>query len=62
VNQSHRLINPPMEPEGSGSRIMAPPTIARGKLLHEVQDVSCGFENLGYITDPALATASFFLA
>lgn len=36
-----------------------PPTLARGKQIKDVQDVVRGFENLGYITDPALATVIF---
>ncbi|HEU5412273.1 MAG TPA: MoxR family ATPase [Candidatus Angelobacter sp.] len=38
---------------------MPPPTLARGKQIKDVQDVVRGFENLGYITDPALATVIF---
>jgi len=38
---------------------MAPPTLAKGKQINEVQDVVRGFESLGYITDPALATVLF---
>jgi len=38
---------------------MAPPTLAKGKQINDVQDVARGFEGLGYITDPALATVLF---
>lgn len=38
---------------------MTPPTLAKGKQIREVQDVVRGFEHLGYITDPALATVIF---
>lgn len=38
---------------------MTPPTLARGKQIKDVQDVVREFENLGYITDPALATVIF---
>lgn len=38
---------------------MATPTLAQGKQINGVEDVTRGFEKLGYIADPALATVIF---
>jgi MoxR-like ATPase len=35
------------------------PTLPQGKTLHEPGEIARGFEQLGYITDPALATAVY---
>ncbi len=38
---------------------MAPPTLRKDKAIHDIKDVTHGFEHLGYITDPALATVVY---
>src|SRR5215467_5409437 len=38
---------------------MASPTLHKNKAIHDIQDVVHGFEKLGYITDPALATVVY---
>ena len=38
---------------------MATPTLAQGKQINDVEDVTRGFEKLGYIADPALATVIY---
>jgi MoxR-like ATPase len=38
---------------------MPSPTLRKGKTIHEPGEVARGFEQLGYITDPALATAVY---
>jgi MoxR-like ATPase len=38
---------------------MAPPTLSTGKVIHNISEVVRGFEQLGYITDPALATVVY---
>jgi len=38
---------------------MPPPTLHKGKTIHDIKDVLRGFEQLGYITDPALATVVY---
>jgi len=38
---------------------MASPTLPRGKTVHDINDVLRGFEQQGYITDPALATVVY---
>ena len=38
---------------------MPTPTLRKGKTIHEPGEVARGFEQLGYITDPALATAVY---
>ena len=41
---------------------MASPTLHKNKAIHDSQDVAQGFERLGYITDPALATVVYLAA
>jgi MoxR-like ATPase len=41
---------------------MAPPTLRKDKAIHDIKDVIHGFEQLGYITDPALATVVYLSA
>ena len=38
---------------------MAPPTLPPGKAINNIGEVILGFEQLGYITDPALATVVY---
>lgn len=38
---------------------MAPPTLPRGNAVNNIGEVILGFEQLGYITDPALATVVY---
>lgn len=38
---------------------MAAPTLRKDKTIHDIKDVIHGFEKLGYITDPALATVVY---
>ena len=38
---------------------MASPTLPKGKTVQDINDVLRGFEQLGYITDPALATVVY---
>jgi MoxR-like ATPase len=39
-----------------------PPTLHKSKAIHDIKDVIQGFEHLGYITDPALATVVYLSA
>ena len=41
---------------------MAPPTLRKDKAIHDIKDVIQGFEQLGYITDSALATVVYLSA
>ncbi len=41
---------------------MAPPTLRKDKTIHDIKDVTHGFEQLGYITDSALATVVYLSA
>jgi MoxR-like ATPase len=41
---------------------MAPPTLRKDKAIHDIKDVIHGFEQQGYITDPALATVVYLSA
>src|SRR5215472_7131262 len=38
---------------------MAPPTLRQENVIHDIQDVTRGFEELGYVTDPALSTVVY---
>src|SRR5215470_4906534 len=38
---------------------MAPPTLPPGKAINNIGEIILGFEQLGYITDPALATVVY---
>jgi MoxR-like ATPase len=38
---------------------MASPTLPTGRTIHDINEVLRGFEQLGYITDPALATVVY---
>ncbi len=38
---------------------MPSPTLPKGKVIRDITEVAHGFEQLGYITDPALATVVY---
>ncbi len=48
-------------PRRSRRQVMPSPTLHQGKAVRDPQELARGFEQLGYITDPALAT-SIYLA